>query len=137
MQVTKLDTLNVPTYFSFVSLFSPKDPLRSNSPVAMETSIETADPLGVNAPMQQESKNRLLPFMLYMLTHRAVRINPPCSPDTDPWLSNDTTGKEGATPEPEEEPVSDRITETVTNGSMKETVSLTVDAKTETAVFKR
>lgn len=29
------------------------------------------------------------------------------------------------------------ITETVTNGSMKETVSLTVDAKTETAVFKR
>lgn len=72
MQVTKLDTINVPTYFSFVSLFSPKDPLRSNSPVAMETSIETADPLGVNAPMQQESKNRLLPFMLYMLTHRAV-----------------------------------------------------------------
>lgn len=29
------------------------------------------------------------------------------------------------------------ITETVINGSMKETVSLTVDAKTETAVFKR
>lgn len=28
-------------------------------------------------------------------------------------------------------------TETVTNGSMKETVSLTVDAKTETAIFKR
>lgn len=28
------------------------------------------------------------------------------------------------------------ITETVINGSMKETVSLTVDAKTETAVFK-
>lgn len=40
-------------------------------------------------------------------------------------------------PDSEEEPVGDRITETVTNGSMKETVSLTVDAKTETAVFKR
>lgn len=37
----------------------------------------------------------------------------------------------------DEEAVADRITETVTNGSMKETLSLTVDAKTETAVFKR
>lgn len=32
---------------------------------------------------------------------------------------------------------SDKVTETVMNGSMKETLSLTVDAKTETAVFKR
>lgn len=31
----------------------------------------------------------------------------------------------------------DQMTETVMNGSMKETLSLTVDAKTETAVFKR
>lgn len=31
----------------------------------------------------------------------------------------------------------DKVTETVMNGSMKETLSLTVDAKTETAVFKR
>lgn len=30
---------------------------------------------------------------------------------------------------------SDQMTETVMNGSMKETLSLTVDAKTETAVF--
>nr|XP_025978645.1 serine/threonine-protein phosphatase 6 regulatory subunit 3-like isoform X2 [Dromaius novaehollandiae] len=30
----------------------------------------------------------------------------------------------------------DKVTETVMNGSMKETLSLTVDAKTETAVFK-
>uniref|UniRef100_A0A4W4GLU8 Protein phosphatase 6, regulatory subunit 3 n=1 Tax=Electrophorus electricus TaxID=8005 RepID=A0A4W4GLU8_ELEEL len=37
----------------------------------------------------------------------------------------------------EEESPGDRITETVTNGSMKETLSLTVDARTETAVFKR
>lgn len=42
----------------FYFFFSPKDPLRSNSPVAMDTSIETVDPLGVNAPMQQESENR-------------------------------------------------------------------------------
>uniref|UniRef100_A0A6I8P789 Protein phosphatase 6 regulatory subunit 3 n=1 Tax=Ornithorhynchus anatinus TaxID=9258 RepID=A0A6I8P789_ORNAN len=31
----------------------------------------------------------------------------------------------------------EKVTETVMNGSMKETLSLTVDAKTETAVFKR
>jgi len=36
--------------------FSPKDPLRCNSPVAMETSMETMDPLGVNAPMQPEGE---------------------------------------------------------------------------------
>lgn len=30
-----------------------------------------------------------------------------------------------------------KVTETVMNGGMKETLSLTVDAKTETAVFKR
>lgn len=108
----------------------------------METSIEAADPLGVNAPMQQASKNRLYCHSrcLYMNT-QSSRINPPYSLDTDQWLSNDITptfpsGKAEAS-EPEEEPTSDRITETVTNGSMKETVSLTVDAKTETAVFKR
>ncbi|XP_052399921.1 serine/threonine-protein phosphatase 6 regulatory subunit 3 isoform X2 [Carassius gibelio] len=100
--------------FSSFTPVSPKDPLRSNSPVAMETSIET-DPLGVNAPMQQEN--------------------------TEEWLPNETTptsprGRVGDGLDPEEEPVSDRITETVTNGSMKETVSLTVDAKTETAIFK-
>ena len=41
--------------------------------------------------------------------------------------------------EPEEEAASEQrsVTETVINGSMKETLSLTVDAKTETAVFKR
>lgn len=31
----------------------------------------------------------------------------------------------------------DKVTETVMNGGMKETLSLTVDAKTETAVFRR
>uniref|UniRef100_A0A8B9JEX4 Protein phosphatase 6, regulatory subunit 3 n=1 Tax=Astyanax mexicanus TaxID=7994 RepID=A0A8B9JEX4_ASTMX len=50
-----------------------------------------------------------------------------------PTSPKGTTGSSDA----EEEPASDRITETVTNGSMKETLSLTVDAKTETAVFKR
>ena len=41
--------------------------------------------------------------------------------------------------EAEEEAASEQrsVTETVINGSMKETLSLTVDAKTETAVFKR
>lgn len=48
--------------------------------------------------------------------------------------------KESATSKSQEEAAcceQRSITETVTNGSMKETVSLTVDAKTETAVFKR
>lgn len=45
----------------------------------------------------------------------------------------------GSSKTEEEAPSSEHrsITETVINGSMKETVSLTVDAKTETAVFKR
>lgn len=126
----------------FSPLFSPKDPLRSNSPVAMETSIETVDPLGVNAPMQQESKNRLFYHSSCPCQPTVVRIKQSNCLDTDQWLPNETTptsprGKVGDSSDPEEEPVSDRITETVTNGSMKETVSLTVDAKTETAVFKR
>ncbi len=71
-----------------------------------------------------------------------VRIKQSNCLDTDQWLPNETTptsprGRVEDSSDPEEEPVSDRITETVTNGSMKETVSLTVDAKTETAVFKR
>lgn len=51
----------------------------------------------------------------------------PCGPKAAPAGGSDA----------EEEPAGDRVTETVTNGSMKETLSLTVDAKTETAVFKR
>uniref|UniRef100_A0A3B5R6F4 Protein phosphatase 6, regulatory subunit 3 n=1 Tax=Xiphophorus maculatus TaxID=8083 RepID=A0A3B5R6F4_XIPMA len=79
--------------------FSPKDPLRCNSPVAMETSMETIDPLGLAAK----------------------------SPECDGWLGADVSSCSEQR----------SITETVINGSMKETVSLTVDAKTETAVFKR
>uniref|UniRef100_A0A8B9JEV1 Protein phosphatase 6, regulatory subunit 3 n=1 Tax=Astyanax mexicanus TaxID=7994 RepID=A0A8B9JEV1_ASTMX len=103
--------------FSSFTPVSPKDPLRSNSPVAMETSIETVDPLGVNAPARKSSVGQW-----------------PNDEDTQsPTSPKGTTGSSDA----EEEPASDRITETVTNGSMKETLSLTVDAKTETAVFKR
>ncbi|KAM6973496.1 serine/threonine-protein phosphatase 6 regulatory subunit 3 [Aplochiton taeniatus] len=101
--------------FSSFSPVSPKDPLRSNSPVAMETSVETMDPLGVNGPIQPD--------------------------DSVAWPGDEAaqappSPKTGGGSDAEEEPASDRITETVTNGSMKETVSLTVDAKTETAVFK-
>uniref|UniRef100_A0A8K9UIP6 Protein phosphatase 6, regulatory subunit 3 n=1 Tax=Oncorhynchus mykiss TaxID=8022 RepID=A0A8K9UIP6_ONCMY len=77
-------------FSSNFSPVNPKDPLRNNSPVAMETCIGTGDPLGVNAPLQPEGE----------LCHSETIT-----------------------------------TETVTNGSMKETVSLTVDAKTETAPF--
>lgn len=59
--------------------------------------------------------------------------------DSDQWpgdeaaqLASSPGGKAGGSDA--EESVT---TETVTNGSMKETVSLTVDAKTETAIFKR
>ncbi|XP_027885686.1 serine/threonine-protein phosphatase 6 regulatory subunit 3 isoform X4 [Xiphophorus couchianus] len=87
--------------FSSFSPVCPKDPLRCNSPVAMETSMETIDPLGVNAPMRPDDCGSA-----------AVADESSCSEQRS-------------------------ITETVINGSMKETVSLTVDAKTETAVFKR
>uniref|UniRef100_A0A8C5EDE1 Protein phosphatase 6, regulatory subunit 3 n=1 Tax=Gouania willdenowi TaxID=441366 RepID=A0A8C5EDE1_GOUWI len=91
--------------------FSPKDPLRSNSPVEMETNMETVDPLGVNAPLQPEGGCR----------------------EQNIHLSDCGKSK----PAEEEQSSEQRsITETVINGSMKETVSLTVDAKTETAVFK-
>uniref|UniRef100_A0A4W4GLZ6 Protein phosphatase 6, regulatory subunit 3 n=1 Tax=Electrophorus electricus TaxID=8005 RepID=A0A4W4GLZ6_ELEEL len=96
--------------FSSFTPVSPKDPLRSNSPVAMETSVETMDPLGVNAPAGEPE--------VY-----DEQAQPPVSI--------------GGGSDVEEESPGDRITETVTNGSMKETLSLTVDARTETAVFKR
>uniref|UniRef100_A0A3Q3J516 Protein phosphatase 6, regulatory subunit 3 n=1 Tax=Monopterus albus TaxID=43700 RepID=A0A3Q3J516_MONAL len=73
--------------------------LQCNSPVAMETSMETMDPLGANAPMQPEGESK-------------AEAETSCCEQRS-------------------------ITETVINGSMKETVSLTVDAKTETAIFKR
>uniref|UniRef100_A0A671LPX0 Serine/threonine-protein phosphatase 6 regulatory subunit 3-like n=1 Tax=Sinocyclocheilus anshuiensis TaxID=1608454 RepID=A0A671LPX0_9TELE len=84
----------------------------------------------------------LLLFLLSICQHAVLRIKQSCCLDTEEWLPNETTptsprGNVGDGLNPEEEPASDRITETVTNGSMKETVSLTVDAKTETAVFKR
>ncbi|XP_047246732.1 serine/threonine-protein phosphatase 6 regulatory subunit 3 isoform X3 [Girardinichthys multiradiatus] len=106
--------------FSSFSPVCPKDPLRCNSPVAMETSLETIDPLGVNAPMRPD--------------------------ECDGWMGGDVVSPSSSAPEDcerstavEETPCSEQrsITETVINGSMKETVSLTVDAKTETAVFKR
>ncbi|XP_047246739.1 serine/threonine-protein phosphatase 6 regulatory subunit 3 isoform X4 [Girardinichthys multiradiatus] len=105
--------------FSSFSPVCPKDPLRCNSPVAMETSLETIDPLGVNAPMRPD--------------------------ECDGWMGGDVVSPSSSAPEDcerstavEETPCSEQrsITETVINGSMKETVSLTVDAKTETAVFK-
>ncbi|XP_064193173.1 serine/threonine-protein phosphatase 6 regulatory subunit 3-like isoform X1 [Anguilla rostrata] len=91
---------------------SPKDPLRSSSPVAMETSLEAGDPLGAG-----------------MLLHAEA---------TGGWGGEEEASPAGHTGVgAEQEPPGGRVTETVTNGLMKETVSLTVDAKTETAVFKR
>ncbi|XP_075998344.1 serine/threonine-protein phosphatase 6 regulatory subunit 3 isoform X2 [Genypterus blacodes] len=102
---------------------SPKDPLRCNSPDAMETSIETMDPLGVNAPVQPDDCDGWL----------STDLAPPSSSS-----SSSSSSKACGTSEAEEEASCEQrsITETVINGSMKETVSLTVDAKTETAVFK-
>lgn len=74
----------------------------------------------------------------------------PTIPDRDGWLGTSVASppsasakdcgrrKEEEEEEEEAAPCEQRsITETVINGSMKETLSLTVDAKTETAVFKR
>lgn len=66
-------------------------------------------------------------------------------PECDGWLGTSLTSPSSTTKDcgrskVEEETTCNEqrsITETVINGSMKETVSLTVDAKTETAVFKR
>lgn len=66
--------------------------------------------------------------------------------DSDEWLGTSVASSSSKLEEDcekfkgEDEPLcceQRSITETVINGSMKETVSLTVDAKTETAVFKR
>ncbi|KAJ8340092.1 hypothetical protein SKAU_G00347250 [Synaphobranchus kaupii] len=96
-------------FADFSETESPKDPLRSSSPVAMETSLETGDPLGAG-----------------MLPHAEVTEG----------LDGEEACPAGLGLGAEQEPTGDRVTETVTNGLMKETVSLTVDAKTETAVFK-
>uniref|UniRef100_A0A4W3JCV0 Protein phosphatase 6, regulatory subunit 3 n=1 Tax=Callorhinchus milii TaxID=7868 RepID=A0A4W3JCV0_CALMI len=94
------------TFSDFSSpVSSTKDPLRSSSPIAMETCSD---------PVDLHSNNSA--------THTEV----PAMLNTE---ANSSDGEE-------EEVTTDQITETVSNGSMKETVSLTVDAKTETAVFK-
>ncbi|XP_061101119.1 serine/threonine-protein phosphatase 6 regulatory subunit 3-like isoform X3 [Conger conger] len=90
-------------FTDFSETESPKDPLRSSSPVAMETSLEAGDPLG------------------------AVPGG---------WGGGEASPAGHAGVGAEAEQAGGRVTETVTNGLMKETVSLTVDAKTETAVFK-
>lgn len=87
-----------------------------------------------------------LRFMLHVdiLANQACYVVLPLS-ECDGWLGPDVVSPSsspkdcGRSTGAEETPCSEQrsITETVINGSMKETVSLTVDAKTETAVFKR
>ncbi|KAJ8417678.1 hypothetical protein AAFF_G00225210 [Aldrovandia affinis] len=105
-------------FTNFSETASPKDPLRSSSPVAMETSAEAGDPLGVGVLPQAAATDG---WGGEEVSHPAVL----CDAKGD--------GASGAG----QELAGDRVTETITNGSMKETVSLTVDAKNETAVFKR
>lgn len=84
------------------------------------------------------------------MTLTSIRFNPFVTflyiPDCDGWLGTSVASPSSTSPKDcgrsksEEETAcceQRSITETVINGSMKETVSLTVDAKTETAVFKR
>ncbi|PNJ38862.1 PPP6R3 isoform 23, partial [Pongo abelii] len=78
------------------------------SPVEMETSTEPMDPLTPSAA--------------------ALAVQPEAPGSVAMEASSD--GEEDAES-------TDKVTETVMNGGMKETLSLTVDAKTETAVFKR
>ncbi|XP_051916808.1 serine/threonine-protein phosphatase 6 regulatory subunit 3 isoform X3 [Hippocampus zosterae] len=106
--------------FSNFSTTSPNDPLMCNSPVAMETNIEKLDPLGVIGPLySDESHSWLSPSISS------------CSSVTSKGCGRSKMEDETTCS------IQRSITDTVINGSIKETFSLTVDAKTETAVFKR
>uniref|UniRef100_A0A8D0GIS2 Uncharacterized protein n=1 Tax=Sphenodon punctatus TaxID=8508 RepID=A0A8D0GIS2_SPHPU len=96
------------SFSEFTSSLSSKDSLRSNSPVEMETSTEPMDPLSANVT--------------------ALATQPPEVPGSVAMEASSDGEEDGEN--------TDKVTETVMNGSMKETLSLTVDAKTETAVFK-
>ncbi|XP_038664134.1 serine/threonine-protein phosphatase 6 regulatory subunit 3 isoform X3 [Scyliorhinus canicula] len=109
------------TFSDFSSQLSSKDPLRSSSPVEMETSADPVDPHHNNVIAHPE--DFVATSQLACKEQRAV--------------STTVNAEANLSDGEEEEVATDQITETVTNGSMKETVSLTVDAKTETAVFKR
>ncbi|XP_061533155.1 serine/threonine-protein phosphatase 6 regulatory subunit 3 isoform X2 [Phycodurus eques] len=105
--------------FSNFSPTSPNDPLMCNSPVAMETNIEKLDPLGVIGPLySEESHGWLSPG----ISSSSSVTSKSCARSK---MADETTCN-----------VQRSITDTVVNGSIKETFSLTVDAKTETAVFK-
>ncbi|XP_067902514.1 serine/threonine-protein phosphatase 6 regulatory subunit 3 isoform X3 [Heterodontus francisci] len=108
------------TFSDFSSQLSSKDPLRSSSPVDMETSSDPVDP-HCNS-LTAHSEDFVATSQLACKEQRAVSTT----------LNIEANLSDGE----DEELATDQITETVTNGSMKETVSLTVDAKTETAVFK-
>ncbi|XP_048401474.1 serine/threonine-protein phosphatase 6 regulatory subunit 3 isoform X6 [Stegostoma tigrinum] len=106
------------TFSDFSSQLSSKDPLRSSSPVEMETSADPEDP----------HHNSLTHHEDFVATSQLA-----CKEQT---VVSTTLNVESTLFGEDEEVATDQVTETVTNGSMKETVSLTVDAKTETAVFK-
>ncbi|XP_045711417.1 serine/threonine-protein phosphatase 6 regulatory subunit 3 isoform X12 [Phyllostomus hastatus] len=96
------------SFSEFPSSPSTKESLRSNSPVEMETSTEPMDPLTPGV---------------------TVLAVPPEVPGS--------VAMEASSDGEEDAEGTDKVTETVMNGGVKETLSLTVDAKTETAVFKR
>ncbi|XP_078405275.1 serine/threonine-protein phosphatase 6 regulatory subunit 3-A-like isoform X3 [Cetorhinus maximus] len=108
------------TFSDFSSQLSSKDPLRSSSPVEMETSADPVDPHHNNLTAHPEdfAATSQLDCKEQKVVSATLNVE-----------ANFSDGED-------EEVAADQITETVTNGSMKETVSLTVDAKTETAVFK-
>ncbi|XP_045711416.1 serine/threonine-protein phosphatase 6 regulatory subunit 3 isoform X11 [Phyllostomus hastatus] len=95
------------SFSEFPSSPSTKESLRSNSPVEMETSTEPMDPLTPGV---------------------TVLAVPPEVPGS--------VAMEASSDGEEDAEGTDKVTETVMNGGVKETLSLTVDAKTETAVFK-
>uniref|UniRef100_A0A452H3X5 Uncharacterized protein n=1 Tax=Gopherus agassizii TaxID=38772 RepID=A0A452H3X5_9SAUR len=95
------------SFSEFTSSLSSKESLRSNSPVEMETNTEPMDPLSANVS--------------------ALAAQPEAQGSVAMEASSD--GEDDVEN-------ADKVTETVMNGSMKETLSLTVDAKTETAEGK-
>ncbi|XP_075905366.1 serine/threonine-protein phosphatase 6 regulatory subunit 3 isoform X3 [Nelusetta ayraudi] len=85
------------------------------------SSVSPKDPLRCSSPVAMETGVELDP----------LRVNASMQPEALEEYGEKFNGKDQPSCCEQRS-----ITETVINGSMKETVSLTVDAKTETAVFK-
>uniref|UniRef100_A0A452SKT5 Protein phosphatase 6 regulatory subunit 3 n=1 Tax=Ursus americanus TaxID=9643 RepID=A0A452SKT5_URSAM len=87
------------------------------------SSLSTKDSLRSNSPVEMETSTEPMGPLTPSVATLASQ------PEASVAMEASSDGEEDAES-------ADKVTETVMNGGMKETLSLTVDAKTETAVFK-